>query len=114
MHFATAWILMGFLALSVTAGAAMADCWLFEEKNFGGQSMQIKDNQVASQLGELDNKTSSVKVTPQCILIGYDLPGLAGPPQTWGPGQHPDLPPGWDDVISSAKCSCRPQDEIKP
>ena len=101
-------IIAGTLALSLSATTATADCWLFEHEAFQGQAFAMKANQVVDYLGDMDNKASSIRVGPGCLLIAHDLPGLQGPSQTWGPGDYSSLPVEWNDVISSAQCNCRP------
>lgn len=80
---------------------------LFEHENFQGQKFEVGQSQAVESIGNLDNRASSVKVAPGCLLIAFDQPGLQGPTRTWGPGKYESLPSEWNDVISSARCNCR-------
>ncbi len=100
------------LFVSIYSGAAKsqptAACMLFENSNYGGQSHAMAPNTSTAALGAMDDKASSVKVARDCILVGYDAADFSGPAQTFGPGDYPELPTGWNDRVSSARCSCRP------
>lgn len=97
------------LLVLASSWPAEAACILYEHADFEGRQVQIGHTQTLSTLGAMDNKASSVRVDPSCIMIGYDLPGLKGPSRTWGAGSYGHLSPGWDDVISSVRCNCRPE-----
>jgi hypothetical protein len=90
-----------------TAVHAGEDCTVYEDKNFGGRTVGLTMNQSVPALPEnIDNRVSSVRVRPGCILVGFEDANFKGLSQTWGPGDYPALPKGWDDVISSVQCSC--------
>ena len=93
--------------LFVAAPAARAECQLYEHQAFSGMSMAITDAVGRSDLGELNDKISSIKVSPQCLLVAFADPGFKGATTTFSPGEHPSLQAGWDDQISSARCNCR-------
>jgi len=96
-------VVLGF-ATAVHAGE---DCTVYEDKNFGGRTVGLTMNQSAPALpANIDNRVSSVRVRPGCILVGFEDANFKGLSQTWGPGDYPVLPKGWDDVISSVQCSC--------
>ena len=95
------------LCCSMTAAHAGDNCIVYENKNFNGVTLALKMNQSMPALAEsIDNKISSVRVRPGCILVGFADANFKGLSQTWGPGDYPTLPKGWDDVISSVQCSC--------
>ena len=97
------------MALGLLSTGASAACVLFEHAGFQGRTFEIKSNQALEALAEMDDKASSIRVGGACILIAYDQPGFKGPSRTWGPGDYASLPAGWNDVISSARCNCRPE-----
>ncbi len=102
-------IAVATLTVVGTPSAAHADdnCIVYENKHFQGVTLTLKMNQSVPALAEsIDNKISSVRVRPGCILVGFANPNFKGPSQTWGPGDYPTLPKGWDDAISSVQCSC--------
>src|SRR5580704_15239624 len=85
-------------------------CIVYENNNFEGLALALNMNQSMPALGaSIDNRISSVRVRPGCILVGFADANFKGPAQTWGPGDYATLRKGWDDVISSVQCSCRPQ-----
>ena len=93
-----------------TASQAGDQCVAYENGNFDGLTVALSMNQSLPVLAtSIDNKISSVRVRPGCILVGFADANFKGQSQTWGPGDYPTLPKGWDDVISSVQCSCRPQ-----
>ncbi len=93
-----------------SAARAGDNCIVYENKNFNGGTLALKMNQSLSALADnIDNKISSVRVRPGCILVGFADANFKGASQTWGPGDYPALPKGWDDVISSVQCSCSPE-----
>src|SRR6266545_5095157 len=80
---------------------AAAAYFLFEHPNFEGATIDIPANHPIHQIPEsLDNRASSIRVAPGCVLIAFHEADFKGPAQTWGPGDYPKLPPDWDDVIS--------------
>lgn len=90
-----------------SAAHAGDNCIVYEHKNFNGETLALKMNQSVPALADnIDNKISSVRVRPGCILVGFADANFKGASQTWGPGGYPVLPKGWDDVISSVQCSC--------
>jgi hypothetical protein len=89
------------------APAAGAQCELFEHKDFGGQSISIDGNRSLPRLGALNDRVSSVKVGPQCLLVAFAEEDYRGTTTTFGPGSYATLPEGWDDEISSLHCNCR-------
>jgi len=93
-----------------TASQAGDQCIAYENGNFDGVTVALSMNQSLPVLAaSIDNKISSVRVHPGCIFVGFADANFKGQSQTWGPGDYPSLPKGWDDEISSVQCSCRPQ-----
>jgi hypothetical protein len=95
---------VSILAMSPAVGAA---CEVFEHSNFAGQSIAIERNQSLPRLGTLNDRVSSIKVGSQCLLVAYADEDYHGTTTTFGPGDYPKLPAGWDDEISSLHCNCR-------
>ena len=92
-----------------TVAHAGDQCIAYENGNFDGLALALNMNQSMPALeANIDNKISSVRVRPGCILVGFADANFKGTSQTWGPGDYATLPKGWDDVISSVQCSCRP------
>ncbi len=58
-------------------------------------------------LGAMNDKVSSVKIGPRCLMQAYADPNFKGYADDVRPGEHPRLAEGWDDQISSARCNCR-------
>jgi Beta/Gamma crystallin len=94
-------------SIVATAPVAGADCEIFEHKDFGGQSIAIDGNRSLPRLGALNDRVSSVKVGPQCLMVAFAEEDYRGTTTTFGPGNYATLPEGWDDVISSLHCNCR-------
>jgi hypothetical protein len=101
--------LAAFLLSSMLAAAtpAKAECRMFEHKDFQGESVNLANNQSLNHLGSLNDRISSIRVTPQCLLVAYADPEFAGATTAFSAGEHGSLPDGWDDRISSARCNCR-------
>lgn len=95
------------VAALAVAPAAHAQCQVFEHQDFSGQSVTIAENAAQADLGTLNDKVSSIKVSRQCLLVAFADPGFRGATTTFSPGDHPSLVEGWDDQISSARCNCR-------
>jgi Beta/Gamma crystallin len=96
----------------VCAAAARAGghCIVYENKNFDGITIELNMNQSVPALPEsIDTKISSVRVRQGCILVEFADTNFKGQSETWGPGDYAMLPEGWNDVISSVQCNCRPQ-----
>ena len=91
----------------VVQSTAHATCQLFEHKNFAGQFMKANPNESLPRLGALNDRVSSIKVAAQCLLVAYADEEYHGVTTTFGPGDYPTLPQGWDDEISSLRCNCR-------
>ena len=89
------------------AAHAEAACNLYEHRDFLGASLTIDDNQALAHLGSLNDKVSSIIVSPGCLLVAYADPQFAGAVTTFSAGKHALLPDGCDDEISSARCNCR-------
>jgi hypothetical protein len=89
------------------AQALAAPCEVFEHKNFSGELVAIERNQSLARLGALKDRVSSIKVDPQCLIVAFAEEEYRGSMITFGPGEHPTLPEGWDDQISSLHCNCR-------
>jgi hypothetical protein len=90
------------------APAAGAQREVFEDKDFGGQSISIDGNRSLPRLGALINdRVSSVRVGPQCVMVAFAEEDYRGTTTTFGPGSYAALPEGWDDEISSLHCNCR-------
>ena len=89
------------------ASPADAECRMFEHKSFQGDSVSLANNQSMNHLGSLNDRVSSIKVSPQCLLVAYADAEFAGATTAFSPGEHDSLPDGWDDRISSARCNCR-------
>ena len=87
--------------------AVAAACEVFEHMNFTGESMAIERNQSMPRLGKLNDRISSAKVGPQCTMIAYADEEYKGAVTIFSPGEHATLPTGWDDQISSLRCSCQ-------
>jgi hypothetical protein len=93
---------------SLAAGPAMgAACEVFEHSNFKGESIAIERNQSLPRLGKFNDRASSIKVSSQCLLVAYANEEYRGATTTFGRGEYPALPDGWDDQISSLQCNCR-------
>ena len=102
--------IIALFCCSVSVAHAGDQCIAYEDGNFEGISLALNMNQSLPNLAaNIDNRISSVRVRPGCILVGFADANFKGQSQTWGPGDYPTLPKGWDDVISSVQCSCRPQ-----
>lgn len=89
------------------AGGARAACQIFEGPAFSGPTVTITANGSQPDLGLMNDKVSSVKIGPLCLMQAYADPDFKGAQTTFGPGDHPRLADGWDDQISSARCNCR-------
>mgnify|MGYP000856856375 CR=1 FL=1 len=89
------------------AARAHAACVVYEGPAFSGPNLTIADNAGRADLGAMNDKVSSVKVGPQCLMQAYADTEFKGAQTTFGPGNHPHLGEGWDDQISSARCNCR-------
>lgn len=89
------------------AASAHAACQVYEGQAFSGSAVTISDNASRADLGLMNDKVSSVKIGPQCLMQAYADPDFKGAQTTFGPGDHPRLIEGWDDQISSARCNCR-------
>jgi hypothetical protein len=92
------------LASTQALGAA---CEVFEHRNFAGASLAIEGSQSLPRLGTLNDRVSSIKVAPQCLLVAYADEDYRGLATTFSQGEHASLPDGWDDEISSLRCNCR-------
>jgi len=90
-----------------SASACAAACQMFDHKDFRGESLTIESNRALPHLGAFNDRVSSIKVAPQCLLVAYADAQYAGATTTFSPGEHAALPDGWDDQISSARCNCR-------
>jgi hypothetical protein len=98
------------ILLTVTlapARAVAAPCEVFEHKNFAGQSVVIERNQSLPRLGALNDRVSSIKIAPQCLMVAYADEEYRGTTTTFGPGEYATLSDGWDNEISSLHCNCR-------
>jgi hypothetical protein len=93
--------------LFAAAPSAEAGCSVYEDRDFLGATLTIEDNQSLAHLGSLNDRISSIVISPGCLLIAYADPEFAGAVTTFSAGKHPTLPDGWDDQISSARCNCR-------
>jgi hypothetical protein len=103
-------LVIAMFSCSATAAHAGDQCIVYENKNFAGVTLALNMNQFLPALGaSIDNKISSVRVRSGCILVAFADVSFKGQSQTWGRGDYPTLPKGWDDVISSVQCSCHPQ-----
>ena len=72
-------MVLGF-ATAVHAGE---DCTVYEDKNFGGRTVGLTMNQSVPALPEnIDNRVSSVRVRPGCILVGFEDTNFKGLSQT--------------------------------
>ena len=95
---------------SASVAHAGDQCIVYENGNFNGTVLALDMNQdVPALAATIDNKISSVRVRPGCILVAFADANFKGQSQTWGPGDYTTLPKGWDDVISSVQCSCHPR-----
>ena len=97
-------LLYTFLA---AAQALAAPCEVFEHKNFSGQFIALERNQSMARLGALNDRASSIKVDPQCLVVAFADEEYRGGTATFGPGEHPTMPEGWDNQISSLRCNCQ-------
>jgi hypothetical protein len=91
----------------VAAHSAEAGCSVFEHRDFLGASLTLDNNQALAHLGDLNDRVSSIVISPGCLLIAYADPQFSGAVTTFSAGKHATLPDGWDDQISSARCNCR-------
>src|SRR5262249_28563948 len=98
---------MALLIGSAVASRAVASCSVYEHRDFLGEQLTIADNRSMEHLGSLNDRVSSIVVSPGCLLIAYADPRFAGATTTFSAGRHPTLPDGWDDQISSVRCNCR-------
>jgi hypothetical protein len=89
------------------AQALAAPCEVYEHKNFSGPFVAVERNQSMPRLGALNDRVSSIKIDPQCLVVAFADEEYRGGMITFGPGEHPTLPEGWDDQISSLRCNCR-------
>ncbi len=93
--------------LLAAAPSAEAGCSVYEHRDFLGATLTIENNQALAHLGNLNDRISSIVISPGCLLIAYADPEFAGAVTTFSAGKHATLPDGWDDQISSARCNCR-------
>jgi hypothetical protein len=97
--------ILAFVCATLAAAPALgAACEVF--KNFAGESMAIEGNQSLPRLGTLNDRVSSIRVAPRCLLVAYADEGYRGVATTFSQGEHASLPEGWDDEISSLRCNC--------
>ena len=97
-----------FVCTTASAGPALAAaCEVFEHTDFKGESLMAERNQSLPRLGRLNDRVSSVKVAPQCLMIAYADEDYNGAITTFSSGTHATLPDGWDDQISSLHCNCQ-------
>ena len=89
------------------AQALAAPCEVFEHKNFSGQFIALERNQSMPRLGALNDRVSSIKVGLQCLAVTFADEEYRGGTTTFGPGDHPTMPDGWDNQISSLRCNCQ-------
>ena len=89
------------------AQALAAPCEVFEHKNFSGQFIALERNQSMPRLGALNDRVSSIKVASQCLAVAFADEEYRGGTITFGPGEHPTMPEGWDEQISSLRCNCQ-------
>jgi hypothetical protein len=89
------------------AQALAAPCEVFEHRNFSGQFIALERNQSMPRLGALNDRVSSIKVGSQCLAVAFADEDYRGGTTTFGRGEHPTLPEGWDDQISSLRCNCQ-------
>ena len=89
------------------AQALAAPCEVFEHRNFSGQFIALERNQSMPRLGALNDRVSSIKVGSQCLVVAFADEEYRGSTTTFGPGEYPTLPEGWDGQISSLRCNCR-------
>ena len=99
------------------AQALAAPCEVFEHKNFSGQFIALERNQsmprLVGELGHaqvgaaLNDRVSSIKVGSQCLVVAFADEEYRGGTATFGPGEHPTMPEGWDNQISSLRCNCQ-------
>ena len=98
---------MAIFCCSPSVARAGNQCIVYENGNFDGTVLALNMNEYLPVLEtSIDNKLSSVRVRPGCILVAFADANFKGQSQTWGPGDYATLPKGWDDVISSVQCSC--------
>ena len=77
-------LLCSFLA---AAQASAAPCEVFEHKNFSGPFIAIERNQSLPRLGALNDRVSSIKVGPQCLVVAFADEEYRGITTTFGPGE---------------------------
>jgi len=95
------------LLIAAAAPSAKAGCSVYEHRDFLGATLTIDDNQSLAHLGSLNDRVSSIVISPGCLMIAYADPQFSGAVTTFSAGRHATLPDGWDDQISSARCNCR-------
>ena len=68
---------------SVSVAHAGDQCIAYENGNFDGVTLALSMNQSLPLLGaSIDNKISSVRVRPGCILVGFADANFKGQSQT--------------------------------
>ena len=85
-----------------------AACTVYEHNDFRGWSHRISSRRPTSWVGNRYNdRISSVQVSRGCSLRVYEHRDFKGRSHTFRRGRHDNMPRGWNDRISSAKCRCR-------
>jgi hypothetical protein len=100
-------IAVATLTVVGTPSAAHADdnCIVYENKHFQGVTLTLKMNQSVPALGE-HRQQNFVGSCSSGLHTRWICKSKLQRSQTWGPGDYPTLPKGWDDAISSVQCSC--------
>ena len=95
------------MVLSVgLAGAAAAQCMIYEDRNYRGESRVIEANRTVADLGRAwRNRTSAVRVTRGCQLVTHENPNFEGDRRTFRQSAA-WVERYWDDRVSSASCVC--------
>ena len=98
------------LAVLLIAANAMAGCTIYKNKNFLGASKDIAAGQEISVFERgWDNQITSVKVSSGCQLTVWQKKDFKGKKQEFAENAQ-NVGNRWNDIASSAKCSCQQAD----
>lgn len=80
---------------------------MYQNGNFGGKVLPLaKGDSSGFFTKEWNDQVSSIKVPDGCALTVYENNNYGGSSRTYPSGKHKWVGDGWNDKISSAKCSC--------
>ena len=66
------------LLIAAAAPSAKAGCSVYEHRDFLGATLTIDDNQSLAHLGSLNDRVSSIVISPGCLMIAYADPQFSG------------------------------------